>query len=323
MITCPVCKIKEGFRLVEKIDQFSIYECPECGLQFADPLAYSTDLYDEQYNISGGITKLRKLPKSILLKKAHMSLSSPQRQVLLWIKKYLPQSSPVLEIGCGGGTFLAALEREGFQSMGVDVAKEPISLLKQKGFQAHLGSIDNLPSEWPRPKAIVILEVIEHLPDPVGFIRNVHNKFPEIPLLLSTPSWARWCLHLGYRQSEDYPPNHLLRWTKRSVNKALNNAGYAEVNILLPKISAKEFYQVTQTALLYKLRLFNKRAPQKVIHDKKGKPLLSKLINNYPSIVIALDNTATQVSRIMLFPLAAFFNMRGYSSSSILVIAYP
>lgn len=71
----------------------------------------------------------------------------------------------LIEIGCGKGAFLRQLQKAGFEVTGIDPAYEgsDSSVIKDV-FQPSLGlSAD----------AIVLRHVLEHIDDPVGFLRNI------------------------------------------------------------------------------------------------------------------------------------------------------
>ena len=57
--------------------------------------------------------------------------------------------------------------------------------------------------------------------------------------------------------------------------------------------------------------------------DNEGRLYLSKLVSRFSSVAIWGDHTGKQVSRVLLRPLAAYFDRKGWSSGSVLAIAHP
>lgn len=324
MIHCPVCENKEKLALVEGIGKFSIHACPECEVQFSHPLSYSTQFYDEHYS-SGGLSlvRVRRYTRSSMIAHSQAMLGAPQRLALEWLRQNVLAGSPLLEIGFGSGWFLAALEQQGYLAMGVEVAREPVETLDREGFTVSHGSVQSLPSDWPVPQAMILFEVIEHLPDPVGFMQTLHNRFPHAPLLLSTPSPRRWSLRLGYREEHDYPPYHLTRWNERSLSLALRKAGYADAICLYPRADPAEFYSTFLRMFFARLRLLNMSSPEVSIKDRQGQLLLSRIVTRFPGFALCIHDVGLAVFRTLLTPLAGYFHRKGWSSSSILVIGLP
>jgi len=324
MTRCPVCANEEKLALTERYDRFSIYSCPACEVQFAHPLSYSTNLYDELYSSGGlGLTRVRLSTHSSMVAKSHRMIGGPQYLALQWLKQNIPTPSPVLEVGFGGGWFLAALEHQGYIAMGIEVAKEPVELLKQRGFTVAQAPVNGLPPDWAAPRAVILFEVLEHLPDPVGFLRTVHENFPNAPLILSTPSPKRWCLRLGHREHHDYPPYHLIRWTERSLSLALRKAGYADAICEYPRIDPAEFYSTLLGFILARLHLLNMGSPDLALKDSHGQLLVSKAVEKSPGFWLRLHDAGLAVFRVLLTPVAWYFNRRGWSSASMLAIGLP
>lgn len=324
VIHCPVCENQEGLSLVERFGRFSIHSCPACEVQFACPLSYSAAFYDEHYNNGGlGLTRVRMSTHSSMVAKSYRMISGPQRMVLQWLKRSISISSAVLEVGFGGGWFLAALEREGYIAMGIEVAKEPVAVLMEKGFSVSLSPVGSLPSDWPAPQAVVLLEVLEHVPDPLAFLRTLRDNFPHAPLVLSTPSPKRWSLGLGYRESYDYPPHHLTRWNERSLRFALRRAGYAEVKCLYPPVDPGEFYSTLLGMILARLHLLSMSSPEASIKDNQGQLLLSRVVSRFPGLTLRIHDIGLAIFRTLMVPLARYFHRRGWSSGSMLAIGLP
>ena len=100
------------------------------------------------------------------------------------------QAVRVLDFGCGWGEFLAVCEGFGFFCCGVD----PSPARRQNG-QIHilpdLERVKALPEAARGFHAITLLEVLEHLDDPLSTLRSLRDHFvPRGILILETPDCA-------------------------------------------------------------------------------------------------------------------------------------
>jgi 2-polyprenyl-6-hydroxyphenyl methylase/3-demethylubiquinone-9 3-methyltransferase len=115
-----------------------------------------------------------------------------------WIESLLTGPTRILDVGCGAGLAAEALARKGHDVLGIDAAGEAIETA-----QAHAANqsltlryrsclAEDLVAEGATFPTITCLEVIEHVPDPAGFLRVLaHLLEPGGLLVLSTLNRTR------------------------------------------------------------------------------------------------------------------------------------
>ena len=150
-----------------------------------------------------------------------------------------PHQAAALEIGFGAGWFLGALRDAGFTPYGLEVAHTPVGVLTRKGFSVYCSPNGDIAEGWPDPVLVVAFEVLEHVPDPVGFLTDLCERYGHADLILSVPDERRWFL-LGGREEHDYPPNHLTRWSEEALGIALDRAGFRYIEVFHPLPTAQE-----------------------------------------------------------------------------------
>jgi SAM-dependent methyltransferase len=246
---CPACEGRE-LTFVEEIRGFEIERCSRCRLEFTANPRGGTDGYAEAYSGDGDFledtrpylgpaTRLALEADAYIRPRPHVTAA--EKWVLRKLGASIPKGAVVLDVGCGTGRFLEILRRQGYRPAGVDPALSTIEALGRRGFDVRVGGVPGVEWDGSGPASVVMFEVLEHLPDPVSALRELHDKFPSAFLGGSVPSPNRAGLEKGNRGGSDRPPNHYLRWTPDSLRYALELAGYTEVEVVAPKPRGVEF----------------------------------------------------------------------------------
>jgi 2-polyprenyl-6-hydroxyphenyl methylase / 3-demethylubiquinone-9 3-methyltransferase len=115
-----------------------------------------------------------------------------------WIEGLLHGPTRILDVGCGAGLAAEALARRGHDVLGIDAAGEAIEAARTHASRADLAVsyrsclAEDLVAEGATFPAITCLEVIEHVPDPAGFLRVLVQLLePGGLLVLSTLNRTR------------------------------------------------------------------------------------------------------------------------------------
>jgi len=167
-----------------------------------------------------------------------------RRRILLSIlNQYLGAGATngrqILDVGCGTGTMLTHLARFG-AARGVDMDLEAVGYCHDRGLQQVTQSgADSLPFEKDTFDLVTALDVVEHIDDDLGALREMRRVIkPGGLLLLTVPAYR----FLWGRQ--DDINLHKRRYVARKLRNRLQTAGF-EVerltymnSILFPAIAA-------------------------------------------------------------------------------------
>ncbi len=110
------------------------------------------------------------------------------KTILKEVKKH--QKSPnerILEVGCGRGDVLFYLRKHGIDCWGVELAEE-VPVLEEVKNYIKTGTDANVLSEDFRNsvKIITLFDVIEHLPDPTPFLKELMQSYPNLTHFIIT-----------------------------------------------------------------------------------------------------------------------------------------
>jgi 2-polyprenyl-3-methyl-5-hydroxy-6-metoxy-1,4-benzoquinol methylase len=138
----------------------------------------------------------------------------------------------LLDVGCGSGEWLALMRRFGWQVRGNDFDANAVQVATGMGLDVGCGPLEEQRYPSESFDAVVLHHVLEHVPDPVGTLRECARILkPGGRVLAFTPnsrSFGHWLFGEHWRGLE--PPRHLQIMTPETLGDALTNAGFAEVS---------------------------------------------------------------------------------------------
>jgi SAM-dependent methyltransferase len=134
----------------------------------------------------------------------------------------------VVDIGCGAGTFLKTMARvwPGMRGLGVDPALEG-DTTHADGRVRLVQGVFSPALVTERPSLFTCRHVMEHIPAPVAFLRQLHDAVAvcgSVPLFVEVPD-APWILR--NRAFWDFCYEHCNYFSARSLARVLQNAGFA------------------------------------------------------------------------------------------------
>jgi 2-polyprenyl-3-methyl-5-hydroxy-6-metoxy-1,4-benzoquinol methylase len=144
----------------------------------------------------------------------------------------VPLATAVLDVGCGNGQFVKWASRAGWQAEGVEQDGVAAAAARSAGLTVSSDSLADLSTRRAREfDAVTMDHVIEHVPDPVEFLRSARRVLrPGGTLWIATPNldapghrvFGRHWLGLD-------PPRHLTVFTRGGLESALTRAGFTAI----------------------------------------------------------------------------------------------
>jgi SAM-dependent methyltransferase len=218
---CPACGRPTPQRYLYSKHGCDIFKCQECGLgrsetaQF-DPARYYTKDYFSGQHADGYGDYLG----------SEQVLRREFARVVDVIRRYCA-GGRLIELGCAYGFFLQEAKRY-FDVAGIELADDAAAYARQAGLNVVSGVADegNLAQLGPAD-AIVLLDVIEHLPDPRATLElAVRHLNPGGIVVITTGDFSSLYARLaGSHWRLMTPPQHLWFFTPDSIGRLANGLG--------------------------------------------------------------------------------------------------
>jgi SAM-dependent methyltransferase len=140
----------------------------------------------------------------------------------------------VLDIGCGsGGRYLDVLKGLGWSTHGVEPSEQAVASAVTKGHRAVVGCAEKQHFDDESMDVVTMWHVLEHTHSPAEALDACYRTLaPGGQLSLCVPNWGSMqaALFRRFWWSCD-APRHLFQFTKRTLPRYLERAGFRDVRI--------------------------------------------------------------------------------------------
>jgi SAM-dependent methyltransferase len=226
VIQCALCKGSPCVPVIRE-GAWQYYRCRCCGVVFLDPQPSDLFLIEHYQRYlpaeAPGVESWRRMMRLVITRSAAL------------IEERFPSPGRLLDVGCGYGFFLEAMERRGWRVEGIEIAATGREYARRAlGLEV---SPQPLPrADWPAARfdVVTLFYVIEHLADPRAVLTEVRRLLRPGGLLLlrwpHTTPLARllrpWAACLKLYQA----PSHLFDFAPRTLTGLLMELGFQEIH---------------------------------------------------------------------------------------------
>ena len=203
-------------------ERFPYLRCPACGTVAAEPPPTPETLaraYAAVYPPLGRPGLLERILEPLARREAGRVVRAARPE------------GELLDVGCGPGRFLERLRASGWTGplRGLEPDERAAARAATvDGVSVRVGGVDALGEESPALSAVVLRHVIEHVPDPLQVLRDLHALLaPGGVLYLGTPDARALSARVFGRYWHGYdPPRHLFAFTAEGIRALLGRAGF-------------------------------------------------------------------------------------------------
>jgi 2-polyprenyl-3-methyl-5-hydroxy-6-metoxy-1,4-benzoquinol methylase len=146
---------------------------------------------------------------------------------IMWLKAY--PNGNLLDVGCGNGSFLSNMKKLGWNVIGIEPdATAAEFAMDHFSIPVIIGDIEKANLPGGSFDAITAHHVIEHLHDPIGFLKKCALLLkPNGMLVITTPnseSWGHRVFKMAWRELD--APRHLHLFSPKTIKDLAEQAGF-------------------------------------------------------------------------------------------------
>lgn len=228
---CVVCNCEEYEEFVE-VYGYMYYECLKCKSIFLSDLPDINKLYEgvPDKNIEGCYVN-----EEIFQKRIPIIAKPKVEYVLDVVNKYSKELNLWLDIGCGTGEILTAVNDFGLKAIGIESDKREVNFAREKGLEVIEDFFDyrnenkKILDALKNSSIVSFFNVLEHIEEPKLFMDHIAKYMSkesflifEVPMHPSLASFANLTSPTSsYRHI--IPPEHLQIFTEKGIEMLLDD----------------------------------------------------------------------------------------------------
>jgi len=237
-VECPGCGesgVRTLFhgrdRLYRTTDKsFLLVECKNCRLIRLEPRPSAKELasyYPAEYWYEPDQDTASKIEESYRRFVLRDHVNFVMRTV-----ENLSQPGLVVDVGCGGGLLLRMLRERGLSVLGLETSHQAANAAwKQNHVAVVCGDLSEGPIERGSASLVTMFHVLEHLREPVSYLRSARDLLvPSGRLVIQVPNASSWqFLMFGEHWNGVDVPRHLVNYRQRDLENLLEYCGFEVV----------------------------------------------------------------------------------------------
>lgn len=149
-------------------------------------------------------------------------------KIMPQLEKFMPEKGRLLEIGCAMGTLLNEIRKLGWAVVGIEPEEWTCEIARNKyGLEVINSTFQDANLEEPSFDVVLLLHVIEHLPDPKKGLREI-SKFvrPSGFLIMETPCFDTLWFKLLKGRERSVIQGHYYYFTRKTIQALARKSGF-------------------------------------------------------------------------------------------------
>jgi SAM-dependent methyltransferase len=195
---------------LKRVATVDLFQCDRCGFHFFDPtLAASGAFYHELHARGPGYYATGRPENE---RNARFAVERGYRRIL--------------DIGCGTGVALDVAKSKGLETFGIELSRSAAEEAARRGHRIFPCLLEELESSWEGGFDLISLnQVLEHVPDPVGLIRQCLRFLSPAGVVAIAVPGAEGLLRFTPWLESNWPPHHVSRWRQKDFYTLAERTG--------------------------------------------------------------------------------------------------
>lgn len=240
-VNCIICDMDNTKRLLVK-NSFNIVMCRNCSLIYINPRPTAEELinfYLSKTDRNKSYQKINGDRKNIEKLENRLNI----------IEKFSENRGKILDIGCSTGLFLKIARDVDWEVYGNDIDEDKIKYAKEN-YGLDVQCRELIETKFPDDyfDVVTLFDSLEHMTEPLNTLKEISRILNQNGiLLLSTPNIGGLLPRLTYilfartigAWEHPTPPAHLYQFSKRTIKRLLEKAGYKVIKFTTEPIPFK------------------------------------------------------------------------------------
>jgi len=220
-VVCPLCKSSKGIP-IHREGSFQMVKCRCCQFIYLNPRPTNGALHEfyQQYlpEEEPSIESWQKMMELVFKRAAHL------------LQRFKVKGR-LMDVGTGFGFFLSEMKKRGWEVTGVEISQRGLNYARDRlAVNVYPGPLEKAGLPEGHFDAVTAFYVVEHLPDPITFLKECHRILKPGGLLLlryphTTPIKNLLCL-LGIENRLYDLPAHLSDFSPETLQSLLERVGF-------------------------------------------------------------------------------------------------
>lgn len=221
---CSLCGGRATLKFKYMVNGCTVLRCSACGVGCAQPLVEfdPATYYTASYFNGGHADGYSSYVENAAVRRREFAMT------LDYLCTLVPPGGRLLEVGCAYGYFLEQAQRR-FECYGIELAADAVKACHERGLSSvrHGAVSAALLREIGPVDVVVLLDVIEHLEDPLTVVVELASRLrPGGVILITTGDFSSPFARLtGKRWRLLTPPQHLWFFSPSSMASMASTAG--------------------------------------------------------------------------------------------------
>jgi SAM-dependent methyltransferase len=221
-LVCPACACPTAHRRLYSKNSCDILQCAQCGLGRAECGGFDIESYYTEDYFSGA-----RADGYADYRGSERVLRREFARTVQFIRGFR-KDGRLLEIGCAYGFFLEEARRF-YDVAGIEIADAAVAFCRARGLFVIDGvAEESVLAQFGVFDVIVLLDVIEHLPDPQSTLALCRKHLnPGGVVVITTGDFSSLYARLAGRNWRLMtPPQHLWFFTPKSIRRLSHSLGF-------------------------------------------------------------------------------------------------